>query len=34
MKMKDVLTYSNCLFVHDQINKKLSKTFAEYFKIV
>ena len=25
MEMKDILTYNNCLFVHDQINKKLSQ---------
>ena len=31
--MKDILTYNNCLFVHDQINEKLPKTFAEYFII-
>ena len=31
--MKDILTYNNCLFVHDQINEKLSNTFAEYFII-
>ena len=30
MKMKNILTYNNCLFVHDQINEKLPNTFAEY----
>ena len=34
MKMKDILTYNNCLFVHDQINEKLPNTFAKYFIIV
>ena len=33
MKMKDILTYNNCPFVHDQINKNLLNTFAEYFVI-
>ena len=33
MKMKDILTYNICLFVHDQINKKLSNTFVKYFII-
>ena len=33
MKMKDILTYNICLFVHDQINKKLPNTFAKYFII-
>ena len=33
MKIKDILTYNNCLFAHDQINEKLPNTFAEYFII-
>ena len=33
MKMKDFLTYNNCLSIHDQINEKLPNTFAEYFII-
>ena len=33
MKIKDILTYNNCLFVHDQINEKLPNTSAEYFII-
>ena len=34
MKMKNIFTYNNCLFVHDQINEKLQNNFAEYFMIV
>ena len=33
MKMKDILNYNNCLFVHDQINEKLPNTIVEYFII-
>ena len=31
--MKNSLTYNNCLFVHDQIYKKLPNIFPEYFMI-
>lgn len=31
MKMKDILTFNNWLFQHDQIDEKLSSTFTEYF---
>ena len=33
MKTKDILTYSNCFFVHNQINKKLPNTFTKYLII-
>ena len=28
MKMKDILTYNNCLFAHDQINGKMTEYFC------
>ena len=33
IKMKDILTCNNFLFVHNQIIEKLPSTFAEYFII-
>ena len=31
MKMKDVLTFNNCLFVYDQITERLPSSFKNFF---
>ena len=31
MKMKDILTFSNCLFVYDQINEDMPSNFEDFF---
>ena len=31
MKMKDILTFNNCLFVYDQINEDMSFNFEDFF---
>ena len=31
LKLKDQISLSNCLFVHDQINKELPESFSNYF---
>ena len=30
MKVTDIVTFKNCLFVHDHRNVKLPKTFTEH----
>ena len=31
VKFKDILAYNNCIFVHDQINENLPKSFSKFF---
>ena len=31
MKMKDILTFKNCLFVYDQINEYMPSNFEDFF---
>ena len=31
MKMKDILTFNNCLFVYDQINEDMPSNFEDFF---
>ena len=31
MKMKDILTFNNCLFVYDQINEAIPSNFEDFF---
>ena len=31
MEMKDILTFSNCLFVYDQINEDMPSNFDDFF---
>ena len=31
MKMKDILTFNNCLFVYDQINEDIPSNFEDFF---
>ena len=30
IKLKDILTYNNCIFVHDQLNENLPKSFGKF----
>ena len=32
IKLRDILTFNNCQFVHVQINRKLPVSFNEYFE--
>ena len=31
IKFKNILAYSNCIFVHDQLNENLPKSFNKLF---
>ena len=31
IKFKDILAYNNCIFVHDQLNENLPKSFNKFF---
>ena len=31
MKFKDILAYSNCIFVHDQLNENLPESLSNFF---
>ena len=31
MKIKDILTFNNCLFVYDQINEDISSNLDNFF---
>ena len=31
LKFKDILPYNNCVFVHDQLNENLPKSFNKFF---
>ena len=30
-EIKDILAYNNCIFVHDQLNENLPKSFNKFF---
>ena len=30
-KFKDILAYNNCIFVHEQLNENLPKSFSKFF---
>ena len=31
IKFKDILAYNNCIFVHEQLNENLPKSFNKFF---
>ena len=31
MKIKDILTFNNCLFIYDQINEDMPSNFEDFF---